>query len=94
MEKREPRRRVEGYAASRRVSRGVGSKDCRKLDERCCWPLLLDVVVGDAGCLGVLPLRLMGAEEKEAIGRSLFCICGLGMFRVKARKICRCHCEI
>ena len=52
-----------------RVSRGVGRRDWRGLDACCCWLGLEVGVGGDAGCLGVLPLRLMGADEEEGIIR-------------------------
>lgn len=60
----------------RRVSRGVGRRDVRMLEEWfcCCW-VVLEVVVGCVGCLGVRPLRLMGADEEEAIGRICCCRC-------------------
>ena len=71
--------------AKRRVSRGVGRRDLRKL-ESCCWVVLEALV----GCLGLLPLRLMGAEEEEAIGGFLFCSYVFELVWVKSRKICRC----
>lgn len=44
------------------------------LDVCCCWwCFVLEVGVGDLGCLDVLPLRRMGAEEEDAIGRKGCC---------------------
>lgn len=65
----------------------------RKLDEGRCWFELEAVVVVDVGCLGVLPLRLMGLEEEEAIGRIHYRRCVLLMVPVDPRKNCICHCE-
>lgn len=59
--------------ARRRVSRGVGRRDLKKLGGFWyCWSFVLEVGVGDLGCFGVLPLRFMGAEEEEVIGRNGF----------------------
>ena len=57
--------------ARRRVSRVVGMRELRGLDGWvfcccCCW-VVLGVVGGGVGCLGMLPLRLVGVDE-EAIG--------------------------
>lgn len=50
--------------------------------------------MGDVGCLGVLPLRLMGAEEEETIGKTRSCGCVFLIVWVRLRKICRCHCGV
>lgn len=62
--------------ARRRVSRGVGRSDVRKLDGCCCCCccLVFEVGVGDGGCLGMLPLRLIGADIEGAICRDRGCI--------------------
>lgn len=55
---------------------------------------MLEVGVGDAGCLGVLPLRLLGVDEDGAIGGNRRCRCVFLVVWAKARKKCRCHCRI
>ena len=60
-----------------------------------CWLVVLEEVdVGGLGCLGVLPLRLMGAEEEEeVIGRNGCCGNVFLIFCVKLREKSRCHCD-
>lgn len=93
MEKREPRRRVEGWVARRKDSSGVGRRDSRKLDGLLCRGLVSEVGVGDVGCLGVLPLRRMGADEEEDIGRDRCCKCVFLMVWGRSRNRYRCHCD-
>ena len=48
----------------RRVSREVGRREPRELGDwllGCCW-VGVEVGGGEVGCLGVLPLRLVGAD--------------------------------
>lgn len=50
----------------RKVSRGVGRREGRRLG---WWGWVgLEVGAGDAGCLGWLPLRRVGADEEDAMG--------------------------
>ena len=63
----------------------------------CCWLFVqeVEVDVGGLGCFGVLPLRLMGAEEEEEVIRRngcyriVFLIVG-----VKLHEKCRCHYDL
>ena len=76
----------------RSVSRGVGRRDWRRLG-RLGWGSWF-VGEGEAGCLGVLPLRRVGAEDEEAMGRNRWGRCVLLLIVwVNPRKKCRCHCE-
>lgn len=80
--------------ARRRVSSGVGRRVLRKLGGvGGCWSFGLEVEVGCLGCFGVLPLRLMGAEDEEAIGRNGRCGDVFLMVWVESRVRCRCHCD-
>lgn len=58
------------------------------------WLVGVKVGVGCLGGFGVLPLRLVGAEEEEeAIGRNGCCGIVFLSGWVTLREKCRCHCD-
>lgn len=71
----------------------MGRRDLRKLDEGFCRWFVSEVGVGDMGCFRVLPLRLMGTDEDEAIGRSRYCRCMFLVVWMRQGRRYKCHCD-